>query len=87
MLAGDLLSEGYEYVMVGRLQSDPLKRRFSQYRQMSGGRFLVGLREVIVSERILACRSLIIEDVDFWKEDLRPELLRDLDSILLKFKR
>ena len=80
MLVDDLLSEGYEYVMVGRLQSDPLERRFSQYRQMSGGRFLVGLREVIVSERILACRSLIIEDIDFWKEDLRPDLLRDLDS-------
>ena len=55
---------------------------------MSGGRFLVGLREVIVSERILVCRSLIIEDIDFWKEDQRPEmlsfdedkLLRDLDS-------
>ena len=56
MLAVDLLSEGYEYVMVGRLQSDLLERRFSQYRQMSGGRFLVGLGEVIVSERILACR-------------------------------
>ena len=29
MLVDDLLSEGYEYVMVGRLQSDPLERRFS----------------------------------------------------------
>ena len=56
MLVVDLLSEGYEYVMVGRLQSDPLERRFSQYRQMSGGRFLVGLGEVIVPEKILACR-------------------------------
>ena len=43
-LIEDLLSEGYEYVLTSRFQSDPLERRFSQYRQMSGGRFLVGLR-------------------------------------------
>ena len=37
--------------MTSRFQSDPIKRRFSQYRQMSGGRFLVSLREVTNSER------------------------------------
>ncbi len=43
-LVEELLEEGYEYVMMGRFQSDPLERRFSQYRQMSGGgedRFIV----------------------------------------------
>ena len=56
--------------MTGRLQSDPIERRFSQYRQMSGGCFLVSLREVYNSERILACRSLINENINFWNEDL-----------------
>ena len=70
MLIEELLAEDFDYVLVSRLQSDPVERRFSQYRQMSGGRFLVGLREVINSERILACRSLILEDIDFWKENL-----------------
>ena len=73
-LIEDLLAEGYDYVLVARFQSDPLERRFSQYRQMSGGRFLVGLREVSCSERILACRSLILEDIDFWKENIRPQI-------------
>ena len=41
MLIDELLEEGYDYVMVGRMQTDPLERRFSQYRQMSGGRILV----------------------------------------------
>ena len=53
MLIEDLLSEGYEYVLTSRFQSDPLERRFSQYHQMSGGRFLVGLREVNSSEKNL----------------------------------
>lgn len=74
MLIKELLTTcGYEYVMTARLQSDPVERRFSQYRSMSGGRFLVSLREVNNSERILACRSLIKEGVYFWneEEDLR----------------
>jgi hypothetical protein len=56
--------------MTSRLQSDPIERRFSQYRQMSVGRFLVSLREVLNSERILSCRSLIKENINFWEENL-----------------
>ena len=61
ILTDKLLEEGYLYLLLGRFQSDPLERRFSQYRQMSGRRFLVSLQEVLNSERILACRSLIME--------------------------
>ena len=43
-LIEDLLFEGYNYVLTSRFQSDPLERHISKYRQMSGGRFLVGLR-------------------------------------------
>ena len=46
MLIDELLNDGYDYILTARLQSDPIERRFSQYRQMSGGRFLVSLREV-----------------------------------------
>ena len=37
---------------------------------MSGERFLVSLREVTNSERIIRCRSLVKADINFWKEDL-----------------
>ena len=52
-------TEGYQYVITATLQSDPLERRFSQYRQMSSGRSLNNLREVLNSKRILRCHSLI----------------------------
>ena len=45
-LIEDLLGEGYDFVLTSRFQSDPLEKRFGQYRQMSGGGFLVGLRHV-----------------------------------------
>ena len=69
MLIRELLEEGYEYVMTRRLQSDPIENRFSQYRQMSGGSFLVTLREVQSSERILLCRTLLKAGIEFWNEE------------------
>ena len=58
-LSSDLLSEGYKFVLTGRMQTDCLERRFSHYRQMSGGRFLVSLSEVISSESIIKMKSLL----------------------------
>ena len=40
---------------------------------MNGGRFLVNLREFRNSERILICRSLLKENINFWEEDLTSE--------------
>ena len=60
-LVTDLLQEGYEFVIPAKFQSDPLEQRFSQYRQMSGGNFLVSLREVLNSKKTLLCKSLIKE--------------------------
>ena len=39
-LSSELIHEGYIYILTGRLQTDPLERRLSQYRQMSGGRLV-----------------------------------------------
>ena len=55
-LINDLLQEGYAYNLTVRFQTDPLELRFSKYRQMTGGRFLGGLREVSTSARILSIK-------------------------------
>ena len=53
-LTEDLLMEKkHKYVLTFRFQTDCLELRFLKYRQMSGGRFLFGLREMQVSKRIL----------------------------------
>ena len=39
---------------------------------MSGGRFLVSLREVLSTERILTCQSLLKQNINFWEENLKP---------------
>ena len=73
MMIKDILSEGYLFVLTQRLQSDPIERRFSQYRQTIERLFLVSLLEVRNTERILSCRSLLKADVDLWQEDLVTE--------------
>ena len=63
-LIEDLLNDKYDYVLTSRLQSDALERRYGQYRQMSGGRFLVSLKDVDLSEKILKIKSLLKEGFD-----------------------
>ena len=77
-LIEDLLQEGYAYVLTARFQTDPLERQFSKYRQMSGGWFLVGLREATNNERILALKSLLKESISFWQENIRPDSSKDV---------
>ena len=72
-LSEDLTAEGYNYVLTSWFQSDPLERRYSQYQQMSGGRFLVGLKEVNNAEKILKIRSLLKEGIHFWEENLNVD--------------
>ena len=72
-LIEDLLSDGYNYVLTSRLQTDPLEKHFGKLRQMSGGRFLVSLREVESSLKILSIKSLIKENLNCWMEDVQPD--------------
>ena len=60
--------ENYCYVLTAKFQSDPLEKRYGQYRQMSGGRFLVSLHDVIRSEKILKIKSLLMENLDVKEE-------------------
>ena len=48
---------------------------------MSGERFLVILREVLNSERILSCRSLIKENINFWEENIDSDAEESFDSV------
>ena len=67
-LIEDLLDDGYDFILTARFQSNPLERRLGQYRQMSGGRFLVGLKDTICSEKFLKIKCLLKEDIDIDEE-------------------
>ena len=47
---------------------------------MSSGRFLVSLREVNNSQKILALTSILKENINFWEEDIYSDI--NLDAIV-----
>ena len=67
-LTEDFLSEGYDFVLTSRFQSDPLERRYGRYRQMSRGRFynrfFIGLKNATLSEKVIKIKSLLKEGID-----------------------
>ena len=69
-LIEDLFSDGYKFVLTACFQSDSVEKRFGHYLQMSGKRFLVGLKDFIWSERILKIKSLVKESIDI-KDDIK----------------
>ena len=80
-LIDKLIDDGYDFVRTSRFQSDPIEKCFSQYQQMSGGRFLVTLKEVLNSTRILSFQLLIKENINFWEENIDSDAEESLDSI------
>ena len=82
-LIEDLLSEGYEYVLTARFQSDPLERRNGQYRQMSGGRFLIPVKDVSRSENILKVKTLVKEGFDLTPSlKMQEDYSNDVENLL-----
>ena len=69
-LIEELLDERYRYILTSRFQSDSAERRFGQYRQMSGGRILVGLRDVTHSEKNMKLKSLLKGNINDLTEDI-----------------
>ena len=47
------------YVHLGKFQTDNLKSRFGNYRQLSGSNYLVSVKEVLQSEKKLKVKSLL----------------------------
>ena len=84
-LSDDLLNENYDYILTSRFQSDTVKRNFSKYKQMSGGRFLVSLREINNSEKILLLNSIIKADLNFWKENIYAKNTIELRTNYVNF--
>lgn len=58
-----LFIEDYEFVLTSRFQENPLARGYRQYRHMSGGRSLIGLKDLL-SKKIIKIKSFYKE----WKD-------------------
>ena len=59
-LSNYLLDEkNLEFILLGNIQSDYLERRFSWYRQSSGGNYHISVLQILQSEKTIRVRSLV----------------------------
>ena len=79
----DLLDDGYDFILTARFQSDPLESRFEQSRQLSGGHFLVGLKDAKCSKNILKIKCLLEEDIDI-DEEIKISCPGEMEIMKLK---
>jgi len=58
--ASYLLTErGFNFVLLGNLQSDPIENRFGWLRQLSGANYFISMRQVLDSDRKIRAVSLV----------------------------
>ena len=48
-----------KYILLGKLQTDNLERRFGEYRQLSGGNYNVSVQQILESEKKLRVSSFL----------------------------
>ena len=58
------ISGSYEFICTAEFQWDPIEGQFRQYRQISGGRILVTLKEVNSSVKLLKIKALLKSNSD-----------------------
>lgn len=71
----------FEYLLTGKLMSDPLEGRFGWYRQTNGGNFFMSIKQLLEAEKKIRCLSLlqkeILENVSTIEKTSGPLLLAE----------
>lgn len=86
-----LTKKDFNYVLLGKIQSDPIERRFGRYRQMSGANFFISLKQVLDSEkkiRIYSClkhSDISITQMKTLRQENTTSTLIDEDVHIISF--
>ena len=49
----------FSYVLLGKLQSDPIEGRFGMYRQLNGASYFVSVRQILLAEKKIRVLNLM----------------------------
>ena len=65
-MATYLLQREFKYVLLGQFTSDPLEHRFGWYRQLSGAKYYITVKDILESENKIRIKSLVkFSNMDF----------------------
>jgi hypothetical protein len=59
-----LKKDEFDYILLGRCQSDPIEARFGRYRQLCGANFYVSVRQIVESESKIRVLNLMQQKCD-----------------------
>ena len=54
--------KGMKKVLLGKFSSDPIEKRFGQFRQLSGANFFISVKQLLDAEKRIRVLSLIRDD-------------------------
>ena len=80
-----LQSVHFDYILTGKINSDPLEKRFGWYRQLAGANYLLSVRQFLEGEKKIRVKMLTqIENLDiseiqeiFNTSNIDRELIKD----------
>ena len=84
-----LTEKALEYVLPGKISSDPIERRFGQYRQLAGDNYFLSVRQFLEAEKTIRWRSLAkysnlnlqdVQELELSEQD--QDLLHGAESLL-----
>ncbi len=80
--------KSYQYVLLGKFQSDPIESRFGWYRQLAGANYFLSVRQFLEAEKCIRLKSLLkfsnhsLEDLKEVMEDVAEQRKEDIvDSV------
>lgn len=76
-----ITKHSFSYVLLGKLQSDPLEGRFGVYRQLNGASYFVSIRQVLLAEKKLRVLNLLQQRM---LNDAANDILSDVDIAIGK---
>ncbi len=80
-----LTKKSYQYVLLGKFQSDPIESRFGWYRQLAGANYYLSVRQLLEAEKCIQLKSLLkfskhsLEDLKEAMEDIADQRKEDID--------
>ena len=82
-----LISEcGFNYVLLGQIQTDDLEKRFGAYRKQTGGKSLISTSDIMHTEKHYAhFWNTQFSDIRGTQSDIASDLDSDLEVIKTKF--
>ena len=73
-------NHSFQYLLSGKLMSDPIEARFAWYRQVNGGNFFMSVRQLLLAEKKIISLSLLQKHTLLSATKLEADRLQEISA-------